>query len=136
MLSRHPEKCRFPHGHTRQVEVVVSGPSLNAEGMLIDFKALKLALEGYIDRYDHAMAINSTDPALAALQALYPPEALVVFEGQEPTTEALAKDIFEFSTAVFTTGWSNGTYKITPNSVILERVRVWETPSSWAEYGH
>ena len=23
MLSKHPDKCRFPHGHTRKVEFVI-----------------------------------------------------------------------------------------------------------------
>lgn len=102
--------------------------------MLIDFKALKLALEDHIDRYDHALAINSTDPFLPQLELTFPPEALVVFEDLEPTTEAIAKEIFDYAASVLRDGFMRDNYIIEPGEVSLERVRVWETPSSWAEY--
>ncbi len=102
--------------------------------MLVDFKALKLALQDHIERYDHAMAVNSGDPFLGALQAQYPPEALVVFD-EEPTTEAIARSIFEFTELVLASGFASGAYCIPAGSVRLERVRVGETPNSWAEYG-
>jgi 6-pyruvoyltetrahydropterin/6-carboxytetrahydropterin synthase len=135
MLSRHPERCRFPHGHTRSVEVVVSGERLDENGMLVDFKALKLALEGHIDRYDHSMAINSNDPLLEAIRAIHGEDAIVLFENAEPTTEAIAKEIYDFVAATLKAGFSKDHYSIPAGLLTLERVRVWETPSSWAEYG-
>jgi 6-pyruvoyltetrahydropterin/6-carboxytetrahydropterin synthase len=135
MLSKHPERCKFPHGHTRTVEVVVAGESLDEHGMLVDFKALRLALQAYIDRYDHSMALNSNDPLLPAMSALYPKDAVVVFENAEPTTEAIAKDIFDFVDKTLRQGFRQEHYSIPAGSIRLERVRVWETPSSWAEYG-
>lgn len=134
MLSRHPEACRFPHGHTRTIEVVVSGEALDESGMLVDFKALKLALEAHIDRYDHALAVNASDPFLPKLSEAYPAAALVVFDG-EPTTEAIAREIFEFASQILKNGFEEGPYRIPAGQVALERVRVWETPSSWAEFG-
>jgi len=135
MLSKHPERCKYPHGHTRTVEVVVSGERLDENGMLVDFKALRLALQSYIDRYDHSMAINSADPLLPALKELYPEDAMVVMQDQEPTTEAIAKDIYDFVAGVLAAGFQQDQYRILAGSVHLDRVRVWETPSSWAEYG-
>ncbi len=135
MLSRHPERCRFPHGHTRTVEVVVAGPKLDANGMLLDFKALKLALQAYIERYDHAMAVNSKDPLLPAMSQLYPQDALIVFEDQEPTTEVIARDLYDHAACILREGFAEGHYRILPGAARVERVRVWETPSSWAEYG-
>ena len=135
MLSKHPERCKYPHGHTRIVEVVVTGGSLDEHGMLVDFKALKLALNDYIERYDHAMAVNSNDPLLPSLRALYPEDAMVVFENQEPTTEAIAKDIFDFVETTLKFGFHQDQYTIEPDRVKVERIRVWETPSSWAEFG-
>jgi hypothetical protein len=44
MLSKHPEKCKFPHGHSRRVEVVLSAETLDAADMVCDFKAVKLAI--------------------------------------------------------------------------------------------
>jgi 6-pyruvoyltetrahydropterin/6-carboxytetrahydropterin synthase len=135
MLSKHPERCKYPHGHTRTMEVVVAGDRLDANGMLVDFKALRLALQDHIDRYDHAMAVNSNDPLLPTLKELYPADAVVVFEDAEPTTEAIAKEIFDFVETVLQQGFRQDLYTIPAGAVRLERVRVWETPSSWAEYG-
>jgi len=135
MLSKHPERCKYPHGHTRTVEVVVAGDSLDENGMLVDFKALRLALQETIERYDHAMAVNSNDPLLPTLRNLYPEDAVVVFENAEPTTEAIAKDIFDFVEATLANGFAQDHYVIPPSKIRLERIRVWETPSSWAEYG-
>jgi 6-pyruvoyltetrahydropterin/6-carboxytetrahydropterin synthase len=133
MLSRHPERCRFPHGHTRTIEVVVAGDALDENGMLVDFKALKLALGDYIDRYDHSMAVNSLDPLLPALRSTYPDEAILVFQNEEPTTEVIARDLYDFTACVLREGFAEGPYVIPPGRVRLERIRVWETPNVWAE---
>lgn len=133
MLSKHPERCRFPHGHSRRIEVVVSSESLNEFDMVVDFKSLKLAVGEYVERYDHAMAINSRDPLLGELLALHP-ESAIVFEGVDPTTEVIAKDIFNFVDRVLTNGYVGERYQIPAGSVKLEKVRVWETADSWAEY--
>ncbi|MGV3614653.1 MAG: 6-pyruvoyl trahydropterin synthase family protein [Fimbriimonas sp.] len=139
MLSKHPERCRYPHGHTRRVEVVVASETLDASDMVIDFKALKLAVEDYIERYDHAMAINSEDPLRAELERIHG-GCTVVFEGIDPTTEVIAKDIYDFVADILARGFeghskSGARYEIRAAAVTLERVRVWETPTSWAEYG-
>ena len=41
MLSRHPARCKFPHGHTRTIEVVLEAGTLDANNMVCDFKAIK-----------------------------------------------------------------------------------------------
>jgi 6-pyruvoyltetrahydropterin/6-carboxytetrahydropterin synthase len=133
LLSQHPERCRFPHGHTRTVEVVVAGQELDSRGMLVDFKALKLALEDLINQFDHAMAINSQDPLLPTLQQLYPADAVVVFDNEEPTTEVIARFLFERVKAILEAGFHAEPYQIWPRSVTLERLRVSETPTTWAE---
>ena len=135
MLSRHPERCKYPHGHTRTIEVVVAGSSLDENGMLLDFKALKLAVQDYVERYDHALAVNSLDPLLPSLLATYPEDAVLIFDGIDPTTEVIAKDIFDHVASVLSAGFESGPFRIPVGSVWLEKVRVWETPSSWAEYG-
>lgn len=139
MLSRHPESCRFPHGHTRDIEFVVEADTLDENGMVCDFKALKMALEAYVDRYDHSMAINSQDPFLGAFQTAFPEQAVVLFENAEPTTEAIARDLYDFGARILRDGFrgttANGNvYAIPAGRCRLVRVRVWETPKSWAEY--
>jgi 6-pyruvoyltetrahydropterin/6-carboxytetrahydropterin synthase len=133
MLSKHPERCRFPHGHSRRVEVVVSSESLDARDMVVDFKALKLAVRDLIEKFDHAMAINSADPLLPAIRQTHP-DSIIEFE-VDPTTEVLAKHLFDEISRVLAGGFENANYVIVPGQVTLERVRVGETADSWAEYG-
>jgi 6-pyruvoyltetrahydropterin/6-carboxytetrahydropterin synthase len=138
MLSKHPERCRYPHGHTRTIDIVVYGEKLDANGMLVDFTALKLAISHFIEQFDHAMVVNSAEPLLPALKDLYP-EGVIVMQDTEPTTEVLAKYIFDKVAEILRVGAVNNsaggaTYSIAPNQAHLDRVRVWETPSSWAEY--
>lgn len=138
MLSKHPERCRFPHGHTRRIEVVVSADSLDDHDMVVDFKALSLACGAHIDRLDHAMAVNAADPLREEIERVYP-GSTVVFDDSDPTTEVLARDIFDFLDRVLADGFkglsdSGVPYTIPAGKVSLERVRVWETPTSWAEY--
>lgn len=133
MLSKHPEKCRFPHGHTRTIEVIVAGPKLDANDMLVDFKALKLAITDFIDRYDHRMMLHANDPLRPSLESVHPDSVLVY--DQDPTTEVMAKEVFDYISGVLNDGWASEPYSILAGQVSLERVRIWETPSSWAEYG-
>jgi 6-pyruvoyltetrahydropterin/6-carboxytetrahydropterin synthase len=43
-LSKHPEKCRFPHGHSLRIEVVARGCELDDHDMVCDYKALKMVV--------------------------------------------------------------------------------------------
>jgi 6-pyruvoyltetrahydropterin/6-carboxytetrahydropterin synthase len=138
MLSKHPERCRFPHGHSRKVEVVLHAEELDDNGMVCDLKAVKLALQGFIDSFDHAVCINSDDPLLPALQA-QPGLRLIIYEDADPTTEVLAKHMFDYIAdtirrdVAYATPDGKAKYKIGKH-VTLERVRVTETSTSWAEY--
>ncbi|MDX2186103.1 MAG: 6-carboxytetrahydropterin synthase [Opitutaceae bacterium] len=131
MLSKHPDKCRFPHGHSRVVEVVLVAESLDANDMVCDFKAIKAAVEGFIDRFDHALCVNTQDPQFAALRAAHG-EQIIPFEAIDPTTEVMARVIFDEMKRRLSSSFE-GPYRIPPG-VRVERVRVGETSSSWAEY--
>lgn len=139
MLSKHPGRCRYPHGHSRRVEIVLSSDHLDDRDMVCDFKALKLAVGDYLDALDHALAINSDDPELERLKAGPSGSRLVVLEGEDPTTEVLARRIFEHvqscidSERVYSD--NEGHAYALGRGVTVERVRVGETSSSWAEYG-
>lgn len=137
MLSKHPGRCRFPHGHSRRVDLVLSAESLDDRDMVCDFKAIKLAVSEFLDSFDHAMAVNSEDPNLESLRAA--DQRVVVFEGVDPTTEIMAKHIFDHLESELARGGSyrdeaGGEFSLRPQ-VTLERVRVTETSTSWAEYG-
>ncbi len=136
MLSKHPDRCRFPHGHSRSIELVLSAPDLDDGDMVCDFKWIKLAVKDYLDTYDHGLCVNASDPAIEALKGF--DERIIIFEEGDPTTELLAKRIYDFLVEQISTGKSfdtpeGVTYSIRP-TVRLNRVRVGETPSTWAEY--
>lgn len=134
MLSKHPDKCRFPHGHSRTVECVLEAPDLDSREMVCDFKVLKLILNDYLDQYDHAICMNTDDPAYAEFKARYG-ERVIGFDSEDPTTEILARDIFQHlrkSLDAYRAGEETG-FPLR-DSVRVVSVKVWETSTSWAEY--
>ena len=134
MLSKHPGKSLFPHGHSRTIEVVLVADRLDANDMVCDFKAIKQSLAEFLDRWDHALCLNSADPQFALLQQHYG-ERVVVFTDTDPTSEVLARAVFEETRRrlMEASGQDNISYRIS-SCVRVERVRVTETSSSWAEY--
>jgi 6-pyruvoyltetrahydropterin/6-carboxytetrahydropterin synthase len=134
MLSKHPDKCRFPHGHTRRVEFVLEAEHLDANEMVCDFKIIREAVGEWLDTFDHAMCMNTSDPAYAEFKRRYG-ERVIGFENQDPTTEVMARTIFDHAAAALAAhaARSESRYLLSPHAR-LARVRVWETASSWAEY--
>lgn len=135
MLSKHPSLCRYPHGHTRRIDIVLSASDLDQSEMVCDFRVIRLAVGEFVARFDHSLAINSRDPLLKELSSVR--ERLVIFEDTDPTTEAMAGMIFEHIAAEIaqqkTYADADGASYRFPQGVRLERVRVSETPTSWAE---
>lgn len=139
MLMKHPGRCRLPHGHSRRVDIVLSTDSLDGNDMVCDFKAVKLAVASYLDDLDHALMVNADDPAADALEAAGAGGRIVRVEGADPTTEVMARRIFDRVTDRIASGETmtdaNGHRYGFPPGLAVERVRVTETSSSWAEYG-
>ncbi len=136
-LSKHPEKCRFPHGHTRTVEVVLRAEALDEFDMVCDYAVLKGVVGTEVERLDHAMLLGRADPLRDAF-APFSDRVVVIDEG-DPTTEVLARYLFRrireaFRPGVEVRGEGGGVYRV-PAGVTVERVRVWESPTSWGEYG-
>ena len=132
ILSKHPGKCRFPHGHSRRVEVVLAADFLDANDMVCDFKAVKLALQSYLDSWDHALAINTDDANYAFYQEKHGAR-IIPFVRTDPTSEVMAKTVFDEIARCLANANRQGDFAI-PAGVKVERVRVTETSSSWAEY--
>ncbi len=134
MLSKHPDKCRFPHGHTRKVEFILECADLDENEMVCDFKVIREAAESILDAYDHAMCLNTADPDFERFKASYG-DRVIGFLKQDPTTEVIAKTIhdhFKNALAEYSKRPTNR-YPLRDRARIV-RVRVWETSSSWAEY--
>ena len=134
MLSKHPGHCKYPHGHTRQVEIVLEAEQLDANDMVCDFTVIKEALADFMERMDHALCMNTDDPMFATLKMAYGAR-VIPFEHRDPTTEIIAQMVFDVVKK------SLAEYAARPNTpfvvargVRLARVRVWETSTAWAEY--
>lgn len=134
VLSKHPGRCRFPHGHTYVVEVTMACDGLDENDMVCDLHALKAVVGAYLDRLDHAVLLNSADEQ--SCQALGG-ERAVIFDCRDPSSEVLAHDIFEHVKRLLgakTVKDDKGVeYRLNARAR-LEKVRVWETPTAWAEY--
>ncbi|MCA9667684.1 MAG: 6-carboxytetrahydropterin synthase [Myxococcales bacterium] len=90
-----PDKCRSIHGHSWWVTVTIAGEALDAQGMLVEFGAFKAAWRGFLNgQVDHHLALQQDDPFVAALRAVMP-EARLLLLPFEPTTENLARWLYE-----------------------------------------
>ena len=131
ILSKHPGKCRFPHGHSRRIEVVLVAAALDANDMVCDFKAVKQSLQAFLDTWDHALALNTDAPNFAFYQEKHGAR-IIPFAHTDPTSEVMARTVFDEITRALAAGRSDGF--AVPPGVRVEHVRVTETSSSWAEY--
>ncbi len=134
MLSKHPDNCKFPHGHSRRIEFVLEADSLDHNEMVCDFKIIKEACIDFVEKFDHAICINTDDPRYQLFKESYS-ERVIGYKNQDPTTEVLAKDIYDRCNErlVEYRKSDKSRFKLA-NGVKLVSVRVWETSSSWAEY--
>jgi 6-pyruvoyltetrahydropterin/6-carboxytetrahydropterin synthase len=126
-VPSHGGRCRYPHGHRYRVEISVRG-QLTLTGpeqaMVADFGMLKDCLHQVTDRLDHAFLVWDHDDELR--EVLKGRGWRVVELPMPPTAEALAELLFEGVLPLIVSRWSG--------RVELERVTVWETPSSSATY--
>jgi len=109
--------CRHPHGHNAVADIEVGTERLDARGMVCDFSDIKRQIKDWIDReIDHKMLLRHDDPLVAPLRQLGEP---VYVLDANPTAERIARLIFDYAR-------QHGFHVV--------RVKVWETPSSCAEY--
>lgn len=135
MLTKHPDKCRFPHGHSRKVEFIVEADDLDQNEMVCDFKIVKEAMKDLLDQYDHAMCMNTDDPKYEDFKSAYG-DRVIGFTKADPTTEVIAKTIYDHFTNRLKEYAARPTLRYPlRTSLRVIRVRVWETTSCWAEFG-
>ncbi len=134
LLSKHTGNCQFPHGHTRSVEVVLVADSLDENDMVADFKVVHEILDGVLGKFDHALCMNTEDPNYATFCKAYG-ERIIPFPHSDPTSEAMAAMVFRcVKEALAHAAEDTGERRSVRRCVRLERTRVWETSSTWAEY--
>jgi 6-pyruvoyltetrahydropterin/6-carboxytetrahydropterin synthase len=133
MLSGHEGLCKNLHGHTykMQVEVSSKGGSLieddkSSKGMIIDFKNLKeIVRDKIIDRLDHAFLYwtGSGDVVEHKIAELLKESGRKVAEvPYRPTAEEM---VIDFYNILFV--------ELGHHAIIVESIKLWETPTSFAE---
>lgn len=116
-LLNYDGKCKNLHGHHAQVEITIAADTLDNRGMVIDFKEIKEKLKPWIDEHlDHRTLLCEADPFVPLLKNGGEPFFLM---RENPTAENIAKLIFEQAKRV---------------GLKPEKVRLWETPDSFADY--
>jgi 6-pyruvoyltetrahydropterin/6-carboxytetrahydropterin synthase len=109
--------CKHPHGHNAIAEIDVRTDQLDKRNMVADFSDIKRLVKGWIDQeLDHKMILRHDDPLVTPLRDLGEPVYLLE---SNPTVERIAKLIFD---------------KTTDLGFEVVTVRVWETPSSFAQF--
>lgn len=116
-LLDHDGVCRHLHGHNAIAEIELRAAALDHRDMVCDFGDIKRVVKGWIDReLDHRMLLRRDDPLVTPLQQCGEPVFLL---DSNPTAERIARLIFDFAGA---------------QGFPVAKVRVWETPTSFAEY--
>lgn len=129
-LAGHEGLCKNVHGHTYTVHVTITGPvsttTGSSQGMVIDFKDVAKTLKEYLfDELDHAYVYNSNaiEEADIKVTALFRALDFKMFAlPQRPTAEVMAD---HFSKVI---------KGLLSPYLTLQSVKVWETPTSFAEY--
>jgi 6-pyruvoyltetrahydropterin/6-carboxytetrahydropterin synthase len=99
-------RCEELHGHNFLVEVSVSAPELNKEGLLIDFRVLKKWTHDILEALDHKY-LNEVD----------------YFKDINPSSEQVARLIYDRIAE-----------KAIPKGYVVSRVTVWESENARVSY--
>jgi 6-pyruvoyltetrahydropterin/6-carboxytetrahydropterin synthase len=126
----HKSQCRNLHGHRYAIEITLSGDIIQQEnasenGMVMDFSDVKaIARRAVVDVWDHAFLVYQADKPVRDFLADLPDHKTVIMNSV-PTAENMAAEAFRILQAEY-----QDTYG---NHLRLERVRLYETPNSWAD---
>lgn len=129
-IPSHKSQCRNLHGHRYTLEITLSGDIISQDnvsesGMVMDFSDVKrIARESVVDVWDHAFLVFKDDLEVLNFLNSLPNHKTVVFS-TVPTAENMAAEAFRILKSQYT--------DIYGNHLKLERVRLYETPNSWAD---
>ncbi len=129
-IPHHKSQCRNLHGHRYAMEITLSGDiialeSASENGMVMDFADVKrIARESVVDVWDHAFLVYEKDTEVLDFLNSLPNHKTVIFP-TVPTAENMAAEAFRIL--------KNEYHDTFGNHLNLERVRLYETPNSWAD---
>jgi 6-pyruvoyltetrahydropterin/6-carboxytetrahydropterin synthase len=136
-VPNHRSKCRNPHGHRYRLEMTVAGDLIDksgdsSEGMVIDFGEIKSLMKDLVhDKLDHGFMYYKDDDAMKCLVdgAFKAGGWLLIEVDFIPTAENIVKWCYDQlkGQVEFHPG-------PTPTGVTITKLRLYETPNSWADY--
>ncbi|MGH7503883.1 MAG: 6-carboxytetrahydropterin synthase QueD [Longimicrobiales bacterium] len=106
-LRNYHGKCERLHGHRYTVELALQSNTLDGAGIAFDFVIVKKELRALANQLDHEN-LNDLEP----------------FRELEPSAENQAKWFYDELKARFPAAVASA----------IVYVRVWETPTQWAQY--
>ena len=108
------------HGHGYICELFLCSNVLDNTGMVIDFGEVKAKIGKYINSWDHCLVMPSTMPQ-EYLDMLKKYNKNIKIVDYNPTAENMARDMFL-------------TIKREHRELPLQKIRLHETETGWAEY--
>jgi 6-pyruvoyltetrahydropterin/6-carboxytetrahydropterin synthase len=129
-IPSHKSQCRNLHGHRYALEITLSGDIIQQEnisenGMVMDFSDVKaIAKKSVVDVWDHAFLVYEGDQVVIELLSKLENHKTVIMKSV-PTAENMALEAFRIL--------KNEYKDVYGNHLKLERVRLFETPNSWAD---
>lgn len=127
----HEGKCANLHGHRYVAEITVASQELDELGRVIDFSVIKSLVGGWIDaQLDHNMLLHPDDPLLLTwyrtrdvADIIGRTPYIMPAQYQNPTAENISRLIFDNASGI-----------LHHHGLTVERVRLYETPNSWADW--
>jgi 6-pyruvoyltetrahydropterin/6-carboxytetrahydropterin synthase len=129
-IPHHKSQCKNLHGHRYAMEITLSGDIISQDnvsenGMVMDFSDVKaIAKRAVVDVWDHAFLVYQHDAEVLNFLNSLANHKTVVFP-TVPTAENMASEAFRILKDRY-----QDTYG---NHLKLEKVRLYETPNSWAD---
>lgn len=124
MLDGHDGKCQNLHGHTYRLEITVSDGLIESgakSGMVMDFTDLKAIVKReIIEPFDHAFIYDGSNERESQIAALLEGWNMKTLRLDRRTTaENMTLEMFG---------------RLKKSGLKVRRVKLWETPTSCAEY--
>ena len=129
-IPNHKSQCKNLHGHRYAIEITLSGDIITEEntsenGMVMDFSDVKaIAKNAVVDKWDHAFLVYQYDIEVLKFLNSLDNHKTVIFP-TVPTAENMAAEAFKILKSRY-----QNTYG---NYLKLEKIRLYETPNSWAD---
>ena len=129
-IPSHKSQCKNLHGHRYAMEITLSGEIIardeaSENGMVMDFSDVKaIAKTSVVDVWDHAFLVYQHDTEVLNFLNSLSNHKTVVFSSV-PTAENMANEAFKILQAKYLDTFGN--------HLKLEKVRLYETPNSWAD---